>query len=180
MLDTRGMIDVSGVNLEELINATYELSSPQGMGFLHAKVGGLDQSEVDEIVERGKADNRIVIDMDYVNGRACKMTVFKTDEGSLFIRNKWFDHSDLSLTTLLERVGISAELIERARSEETSLREDQKLKAMSELKSNGGVISNYNDLDIDTQTGLYIAQSDGLAKHDWGAGVWSLVTAEAI
>jgi hypothetical protein len=72
------------------------------MGFMHAKPGGLTDEEASLYID---TDNRVAVSMDYVKGRACKMTVFDED-GKLSIRDQWFDHSDSALEELLKSVGV--------------------------------------------------------------------------
>ncbi len=100
----QNMIDITGVNLIEFVKRVYELSIPQGLGFLHYKNRGLTDAEakqliITEIPEHFHPVN-IVIDMDYVDGRACKMIVFKEND-KLYIRNSWYDHMDEQLRELL-------------------------------------------------------------------------------
>ena len=96
-------IDITEVNLKKFIKEVYNLSKPQGMGFMHYEEGELHDDIVSTIL--GQGDEDIAISMDYVNGRSCKMNVFKKD-GKLFIRDDWYDHSTEDLRDLLERVGI--------------------------------------------------------------------------
>ena len=100
------MIDVTGCDLRELVKAAYDLSRPQGMGYLHYVEGPLDEASVDEIVSRESPRGHVRLSMDYVKGRAVKLTVFKDDE-KLVIRSNWFDHSDELLNALLRRIGIA-------------------------------------------------------------------------
>lgn len=99
------MIEITGVDLVKFVQATYALSSPQGMGFLHFQEGGLPEDEAREIIERESPKGRVAASMDYVRGRACKMVVFRAGD-RLFIRPTWFDHSDSQLRELLEKFGI--------------------------------------------------------------------------
>ena len=96
------MIDITGVNLIEFVKKVYELSVPVGMGFMHAEPGGLTSEEAAVYID---VDNRIVVSMDYVKGRQCKMTVFEEDD-KFVIRDQWFDHSDSALEQLLKSVGV--------------------------------------------------------------------------
>ncbi len=100
----KNMIDITGVDLIGFIKKVYELSVPQGLGFLHYKAGGLTDAEakqhiISETPEHFHSKN-IVVDMDYVDGRACKMIVFKEND-KLYIRNSWYDHMDEQLRELL-------------------------------------------------------------------------------
>ena len=101
------MIDITGVDLVKFAQKTYELSSPQGLGFLHFTPQPLSDERAKEIVERGKGTG-YPLDMDYVDGRACKMTVFEK-EGKLEIHDSWYDHTDEQLISLLSGFGISVE-----------------------------------------------------------------------
>lgn len=101
------MIDVTDAEPIELVKAAYALSVPQGLGFMHATDGPLSDEQAQEILDREKPGGRIVASMDYVNGRACKMTIFHAD-GRRYIHPIWFDHSDSQLAELLETVGVAA------------------------------------------------------------------------
>lgn len=98
-------IDITGVDLRKFVQEVYALSVPVGLGFLHARGGGLSDEDADEIIERGKGGS-IVVRMDYVYGRQCKMTVFLSAAGKLTIDDNWFDHTEAQLTELLKRCGI--------------------------------------------------------------------------
>lgn len=96
------MIDITGVNLADFAKKVYELSRPQGMGFLHYQPKPLTDDEANNLV---KEDGRWPLDMDYVNGRACKMTVFR-DGDKLHIHDNWYDHSSEQLNELLSAFNI--------------------------------------------------------------------------
>jgi hypothetical protein len=51
-------------------------------------------------------EDGVVISMDYVKGRACKMTVWKKG-GDLQIRDSWYDHTDDQFDELLSTFNIS-------------------------------------------------------------------------
>jgi hypothetical protein len=106
-------LNITGVDLADLAKAAYRFSRPQGMGFLHYTDGDLSDEDARTIVDRERADGRVALSMDYVNGRACKMVVWRIN-GQLFIMDKWFDHSPEDLTDLLAVVGkADAELVEQ-------------------------------------------------------------------
>lgn len=95
-------IEITGVDLVTLIKKAYDLSSPQGMGFLHFKDEPMSDEEAkSQIREQG----RYAVSMDYVAGRAVKFAVFREGD-KLFIYNAWFDHRLHQLEKLLEAVGI--------------------------------------------------------------------------
>ncbi len=100
-MDTKNMIEITGVNLVEFVKKVYELSNPQGMGFLHFQEGKLATGQAENIVDTWKDDNRMAIGMDYVNGRSCKMNVFKEND-KLWIFGDWFDHTKDQLEELLK------------------------------------------------------------------------------
>ena len=102
------MIDVTGINLVRFAQKVYELSSPQGLGFMHFTPQPLDEKVAQEMVDQWKKDNWSALSMDYVNGRACKMDVIRKD-GKLFIHDSWYDHSDDKLKQLLAAFNVSLE-----------------------------------------------------------------------
>ena len=101
------MIDITGVDLVRFVKEVYALSVSQGMGFLHARPGNMSNEDVVALVNREKTPD-VALDLDYVQGRACKMTVFRNGD-RLEIDDKWFDHTDAELAELLRRFGISRE-----------------------------------------------------------------------
>jgi hypothetical protein len=64
---TEERIDITDVNLVELVKKVYELSVPQGMGFLHFTPEPLTDEEAATLI-----DPKYGIRMDYVKGRGCK------------------------------------------------------------------------------------------------------------
>ncbi len=106
-LDTRDMIEVTGVDLRKLVQAVYRNSRPQGLGMLHFKEGDLSSEEVEEIV----GDVRVsgvgsVLHLDYVNGRACKFGLYRDENDGLWIHRSWYDHSELDLHRMLKEAGV--------------------------------------------------------------------------
>jgi hypothetical protein len=102
-------IDITGVDLVEFAKAVYELSAPQGLGFFHFREGSLSTWEANQHIDR---EARCVLDMDYVNGRACKMHVRK-DGDKLLIDSPWYDHTDAQLEQLLAKFNIKYEPTEK-------------------------------------------------------------------
>ena len=94
------MIEITGVNLIELAKAAYDLSKPQGLGFLHHKEGSLTDYEAQSLISD---DKRFPLLMDYVKGRSCKLTVWEMDE-KLYIKDEWLDHSKDDLAQLIETI----------------------------------------------------------------------------
>lgn len=106
MFDPICYVEIPANKLREAIKLAYDYSSPQGLGFLHARYGRLDEQTVDEIINCEDPNGRIAASMDYVHGRACKFTVIR-HERQLFIRPRWYDHSDNQLESLLADLGIA-------------------------------------------------------------------------
>lgn len=97
-------LDVTNVDLVKLAKEAYALSRPQGLGFLHATEGDLSDEDARAIVERDANDRICALSMDYVHGRACKLTVRRRD-GKLLLDADWFDHSEAQMAELRKRVG---------------------------------------------------------------------------
>lgn len=99
-MNTERMIDITGSNLVSVVKAAYDLSSPQGLGFLHYEDGGLSDEEASHFVNEGSP---VPVSLEYVKGRACKLSVFRQG-GKLFINDFWFDHSEDQLLQLIDRI----------------------------------------------------------------------------
>jgi len=87
--------------LDAVIRAAYELSRPQGLGFLHATDGPLDDETLAEI--KSRASGRCAAGMDYVHGRAVKLTVRRDGDALYVYGDRWFDHSLADLRELAKR-----------------------------------------------------------------------------
>ena len=96
------MREITGVDLKKFVKECYNLSRPQGLGHLHFEPGELTDEEAVDLINE---DSRTPVSLDYVKGRAVKMTVHKQD-GKLFVSDNWYDHSEEDLNTLLERCEI--------------------------------------------------------------------------
>lgn len=105
-MDKSNMIDVTGVDLREVVRHAYELSQPQGLGHLHYIPGPLSEDEVTKLLEgrNPRAAELYPVNLDYVKGRAVKLSITNED-GKLWMRDRWYDHSDYQLRELLQRVG---------------------------------------------------------------------------
>jgi len=99
-------IDITDCDLREVVSAVYDLSSPRGMGFLHARSGSLTSDEIDAILKPWQDNGRYAVCMDYVHGRACKFNVYR-ERDRLVINGRWYDHSDAQLAELGRRVGFT-------------------------------------------------------------------------
>ncbi len=97
-------IDVTNVDLVLLAQTAFNLSRPQGMGFLH--------SDKDHTLSKEEAESMMVssgntaLYMDYVHGRAIKLTVFRDKDGTLRMNSAWYDHTDEQQKQLCEAVGV--------------------------------------------------------------------------
>lgn len=96
-------VDFTGINPVKFIKEVYNLSIPQGLGFLHFEAGGLTTKEAKELLKSWEKDKMIYLGMDYVKGRACKMIVFRKED-KLFFRVPWYDHTDVQTEKLLKAV----------------------------------------------------------------------------
>jgi hypothetical protein len=101
------MIDITGIDLVKFVQKVYELSVPQGLGFLHFTPTPLSEEEAKKIIDfDGRMKSKIKVSMDYVSGRACKMIVWEKD-GKLGIADSWYDHTDKQLKQLLSEFNIN-------------------------------------------------------------------------
>jgi len=133
-----GEIEITGVNLKTLVKIAYGLSQPQGLGHFHYQKGDLSDEDIEAIVKGGEEDLEfIAVSMDYVKGRAVKLTV-RRDDGRLSIPNKWFDHTDAQLRDLLTLCGFDASLIQEARDDKRRYDERCLAEAKAFLKEKGG------------------------------------------
>jgi len=104
------MINITGIDLVKFVKKVYELSNPQGLGFLHYNPQPLTDEEAEKYIF--KKDNSCIVMMDYVKGRSCKMNVFKN--GDIFeISDKWYDHTDNQLKELLNEFNIKLPIFKK-------------------------------------------------------------------
>lgn len=97
--------DITGVDLVELVREVYNLSSPQGLGFIHFTPDPLSKDEAAEYVTEGLGLPSVRVSLDYVKGRSCKFVVWEKN-GKLFCRDDWFDHRPSQLLTLFQKLNI--------------------------------------------------------------------------
>lgn len=108
-------VTITRDNLPKVIAKAYELSQPQGMGFLHAKPGDIPDDVLQQILDRSDSaqfDMNRGVRLDYVQGRAIKLGIhFDADAGSYYLEDTghgWYDHSDeqwVELLTFAQAVG---------------------------------------------------------------------------
>jgi hypothetical protein len=90
--------------LDAVIRAAYDLSRPQGLGFLHATDGPLDDATLEAIKTR--ESGRCAAGMDYVRGRSIKLTVHRDGDKLYIPADRWYDHSPEALHELATRAGL--------------------------------------------------------------------------
>lgn len=93
------------LDLVKLVKEAYRLSAPQGLGFLHFTPSPLSTEEAKQFIIP-KSTCNIVLHMDYVHGRAVKLTVKKNADGTFSLPDSWYDHTDEQYKELLEAVGV--------------------------------------------------------------------------
>lgn len=98
-------IKVSRDKLPDAIKKAFDLSRPQGLGFIHHREGPLEEEAVQQIMDNSY--NRLLANMDYVHGRSCKFHVRQAEEdGFMLIEPRWYDHGDYQLDELLTSLGV--------------------------------------------------------------------------
>lgn len=95
-------VDITGVMLPEFVKEVYNHSGPQGLGMLHFTSEGLSNEEVNEILDATWFGS-VILHLDYIKGRACKMTVYKEND-CIYIGYPWFDHTHEDFVSLLKAV----------------------------------------------------------------------------
>lgn len=90
--------------VDDVIRAAYDLSVPQGLGFLHVRPGGLDDETIARIKE--SKSGLYAASMDYVHGRAVKLTIRREGVICYIPADRWFDHSLEDLRELARRADL--------------------------------------------------------------------------
>ena len=98
------MIEVTNVDLAVLAQKAYDLSAPKGMGYLHYTPEPITYEQAKGLVDHNH--RMFPLDLDYVNGRAVKLTVRREKDGRLWLEDTWFDHTMSQYRELLAYVGI--------------------------------------------------------------------------
>ena len=96
-------LDVTGVDMPTLIKAAFDLSVPLGRGIFSFKSGPLSDQEAIQLSLRQRLPGA-EFSMDYLHGRALKLTVFMEDD-RLYIPRVWFDHSIDDMRNLMKAIG---------------------------------------------------------------------------
>lgn len=183
-MNSVGMIEVTGVDLRSMLRHAYRLSSPQGLGFLHARDGELDDETVESIVSRDDGNKWTALSTDYVHGRSMKFHVRRYDE-RLYIQRQWYDHSRSQLAELLSSVGLSPDLIGKADAEWNEHLEREVDFTVRFLKDSGGsAVESYGSPEPDAfsehATGFNEAMTRGLVAREYsdGKSIWALTSTE--
>ncbi len=102
------MFYIPDEKLVDFVKKVYSMSRPVGMGILHFKEGELTDEEVRQIINipEKHGNRQVIVRMDYVHGRQCKMNVYRDMEGRFYIEEYWYDHTDYQLKELLESIGV--------------------------------------------------------------------------
>lgn len=112
-------------DLIKFVQDCYDLSSPQGLGHAHYNPEPLPANEAEQIVKRSPNGASVALSMDYINGRAVKMTVHRNEAGSLFIRGEWFDHTKAEFYRLLQRTKVKGIKLERDVEKEEEIKKQR-------------------------------------------------------
>lgn len=98
------------VDLVKFAQKVYELSVPQGLGFLNFALGGLSEEDAKDCIIDNPTSTT-VLSMDYVHGRSCKMHVYNR-EGKWWLPQVWYDHTDAQYNELLKTFGLETLVFE--------------------------------------------------------------------
>lgn len=102
-------IYITDVDLSKFIQEVYLRSEPKGLGCLSFTTEKLSPEEVKNFIDDLNESQTESLHLDYIKGRACKMTFYKSHKG-VFIYNDWYDHSSLDLLELLHSFGIKVRM----------------------------------------------------------------------
>ena len=97
------MIEITRCDLVKLAIKAYELSDPQGMGVMHYKPEPLTEEDARSLISNDDPWSPLM--MDYVRGRAVKLTVIRKDK-KLFLEDLWYDHTDRQYKELLSAIDV--------------------------------------------------------------------------
>ena len=100
LAENERLIDITSINLIDFIKAVYGMSVPVGLGHLHFTDDPLTTEEAKRYIQEPNY-SKVIVDMDYVKGRCCKMTIWEED-GKRYTSKAWYDHTDTQLRDLLK------------------------------------------------------------------------------
>lgn len=85
-------------DLSDLLRRAFDMSRPQGLGYLHHRPEPLTDAEADLCFEGGP----VAASADYIRGRSVKLTVWRRKDAPGYeVHDHWFDHSDTAWAELL-------------------------------------------------------------------------------
>ena len=90
--------------LTHLVKTIYDLSSPQGMGFMRYDPAPMSDEDAAKVIQHYQDSQGVFLD--YVFGRACKMFI-RFQGGDLSISYPWYDHTPEQFVCLLNTLGVS-------------------------------------------------------------------------
>lgn len=102
---TMARIKLGKIDQVKFLQKAYELSKPQGMGFLHFEPGELPDAEAAQWVKR--CSDARGVSYDYVNGRSLKLHIEIDENGESSMHDSWYDHTDRQLKELMASVGVA-------------------------------------------------------------------------
>ena len=92
------MLYIKESDVKPLVQKAFELSKPQGLGFLHFNSDDtLSEDDLNQII----CPKTQEVHMDYVKGRAVKFSINRDNKGLYINDKRWYDHSDNALMELL-------------------------------------------------------------------------------
>lgn len=94
------IIQIPEDKLVALIEKAYELSRPQGLGFLHYQEGSMPPGEAQKFIDYSNSNRNVTgrkdIYLDYVSGRAVKLSIWHDKDQNVYFMEDigtWFDHT---------------------------------------------------------------------------------------
>jgi hypothetical protein len=107
-----GYINVTGLNVRAFATAAFDLSPPPRLAHLGLAPRQISPDVLDQILadfdEGAQEGILLALRLDYVEGRGCKISIWREHDGQLYIRDTWYDHDEDDLTALLARALTSA------------------------------------------------------------------------
>jgi hypothetical protein len=106
-----GFINVTNVDMPAFVKAVYDLSKPSGMGWLYAAPGDIGDDVLAEIMAdynaAMQARELTVLRLNYVQGRACMISIWRDVDGQLYIVDGWYEHTPELFAELLNRFSLA-------------------------------------------------------------------------
>ena len=102
-MNTNNLIEIDPTKIVELIQFAYVRSRPQGMGLFHFMNEPMSKEQASEIISIWHPKD---IYMDYIRGRAVKLTIMRTENNQYWINPFWFDHTIREFYELVEKFAL--------------------------------------------------------------------------